>query len=258
MKRKCQRFRFPFWPGRYDVVAASTALTGEERHPVELEQFEMVLRSFKATRIEERLVILDIFLSTEQHVTLAELDALIKKCRPEIHERDFVQETMEMFCQYGFAQKVTFESQEPRYEHHHLGLHHDHFICMRCGEIQEFANEDLERIQLAIAREFQFHPLQHKMEIYGLCANCMAMRDDTIPLRMAANGERVQIVQLLGDRRMQARLSDMGLTVGTCLEVISNHPAGPFIVALNDSRLAINGDFAQHIVVAHACRLHER
>jgi len=92
------------------------------------------------------------------------------------------------------------------------------------------------------------------MEIYGLCAGCMALRDDTIPLKMAANGERVRIVQLLGDRGFQARLADRGLTLGTCLEVINNQPAGPTIVAINTSRLAIDGVIAQHVVVAHACR----
>jgi Fur family ferric uptake transcriptional regulator len=229
-------------------------LSGEERHALEREQFVAVLQSFNATRISDRLAILDIFLSIERHVTLPELEGLIRQQRPEPFERAFVLETMEMFCQFGFAQKITFENQETRYEHHHLGLHHDHFICTRCGQIQEFANDDLERIQRAIAKEFQFHPLQHRMEIYGLCAGCMAMRDDAIPLKMAANGERVRIVQLLGDRAFQARLADMGLTLGTCLEVINNHPTGPTIVAVNTSRLAIDGDIAQHIVVAHACR----
>ena len=257
MRTKCRRFRFPFWPDRLEVGPCRTPLSGEERHALEREQFVAVLQSFKATRISDRLTILDIFLSIEQHVTLSELEGLIRQQRPESFERAFVQETMEMFCQFGFAQKISFENLETRYEHHHLGLHHDHFICTRCGQIQEFANDDLERIQRAIAKEFQFHPLQHKMEIYGLCAECMAQRDDTIPLRLAANGERVEIVQLLGDRAMQARLVDMGLTVGSCVDVINNHPAGPFIVAVHKSRLAINAEIAQHIVVAHVCRHHD-
>lgn len=254
MAKKGFGFRFPFGRGRHGQATCRVSFSGEDRHDMEREQFEAVLRSFNASRIEERLAILDIFLSIEQHVTLSDLVALVRERQPALADLAFVRETMEMFCQCGFAQQVTFENQEARYEHHHLGQHHDHFICTRCGQIQEFHNEELERLQQVIARQFQFHPLQHRMEIYGLCAGCMALRDAAIPLRMAANGERVRIVQLLGDRALQARLADMGLTLGTCLEIINNQPAGPTIVAVSASRLAIDGDIAQHVVVAHACR----
>ncbi|MEW6500510.1 MAG: transcriptional repressor [Thermodesulfobacteriota bacterium] len=257
MRKKGFGFRFPFGKGRRGGSSCPVFFSGEDRHAMERQQFEAVLRSFSASRIEERLAVLDIFLSIEQHVTIAELVTLVQERQPTLADLAFVRETMEMFCQCGFAQQVTFDNQETRYEHHHLGQHHDHFICTRCGQIQEFRNEELERLQLVIAREFQFHPLQHRMEIYGLCADCMALRDDAIPLKMAANGERVKVVQLLGDRVLQARLADMGLTLGTCLEVINNQPAGPTIVAIHKSRLAIDGAIAQHVVVAHACRHEE-
>ncbi|MGV1099054.1 transcriptional repressor [Thiovibrio sp. JS02] len=224
------------------------------QHQREREQFQEVLESFRATRIKERLVVLDIFLAIEAHLTLSELENIVREKKPELLDREFLKETMEMFCQFGFARKQTFESLEPRYEHHHLGAHHDHFICTRCGKIQEFANQELERLQRAIAEQFQFHPLQHKMEIYGLCSSCMAQRESALPLAYAANGEQVRIVRIIGGREVQARLADMGLVVGECLEIISNHPSGPFIVASKGLRLAINAGIAQKIMVAHSCR----
>ncbi|MDH5299007.1 MAG: transcriptional repressor [Desulfobulbaceae bacterium] len=226
----------------------------KEQHQQEREQFQTVLQSFHATRIEERLAILDIFLATEQHLSLSELERLITDQAPGLRDRAFLKETMEMFCRFGFAQEQIFENREPQYEHHHLGAHHDHFICTRCGLIQEFVNPDMERLQLGIAKQFGFHPLQHKMEIYGLCTDCMESRDDTIPLLMAANGEKVRIVHITGDRPVQARLSTLGLTVGTCIEVISNHTAGPIIIATHGSRTALTGDLAQQIMVTHSCR----
>jgi Fur family ferric uptake transcriptional regulator len=242
--------RFPFlnnWPAK----------TGEmgpiDQHEQEIEQFRTVLESFGANRIEDRLTILDLFLSTEQHVTLSELEQLIREKAPRPQDRAFLKETMDMFCQFGFAKERSFENRETQYEHRHLGQHHDHFICTRCGSIQEFVNPGLERLQMAIAKDLGFHPLQHKMEIYGLCADCINQRDDTIPLLMAANGEKVQIVRIAGGREMQARLTAMGLTVGTCLQVINNHAAGPFIVAIEDSRMALGTGMAQKIMVVHAC-----
>jgi Fur family transcriptional regulator, ferric uptake regulator len=247
--------RFPFlnnWPAKAGT-SKTAATTAADQHELEIEQFRMVLESFGATRIEERLTILNLFLSVEQHLTLSELEQLIREKSPALRDRSFLKETMEMFCQFGFAKERSFESQETQYEHCHLGQHHDHFICTRCGSIHEFADPGLERLQMSIAKDFGFHPLQHKMEIYGLCAECMAQRDDTIPLLLAANGEKVQIVRMTGGREMQARLTAMGLKVGTCLQVINNHPAGPFIVAVNDLRMALGTGMAQKIVVAHAC-----
>ncbi len=232
----------------------SQVFDAAEQHRLEREQFETVLHSFQATQVQERLIVLDIFLSIETHLTLSELEKLVQEREPSISDRAFLKETMEMFCQYGFAQKLSFENQEVLYEHHHIGMHHDHFICIRCGAIQEFINHDLETLQIEVAQEFNFHPLQHKMEVYGLCSNCMARRESTLPLRLAANGERVRIVHVGGDRTMQARLADMGLTVGICVEVISNNPSGPIIVAISGSRLAVTSDISQHISVVHSCR----
>jgi Fur family transcriptional regulator, ferric uptake regulator len=247
--------RFPFFTKRVEkpAIAEGNETGTAEQHQRELRQFRMVLDSFGATRTKERLAILDIFLSTEQHVTLSEMKQLIRERAPHLQDWAFLQETMDMFCQFGFAKERSFESRETQYEHHHLGQHHDHFICIRCGRIHEFVNPALERLQTIIATEFQFHPLQHKMEIYGLCAECMEQRDDTIPLLLAANGEKVRITRILGGREMQARLTAMGLAVGTCLQVINNHPAGPFIVAISDSRMALGTGMAQQILVAHAC-----
>ncbi len=248
--------RFSFFPGKEKKNGQEAACRLDQglQHQREREQFQEVLESFRATRIADRLVVLDIFLAIEEHLTLSELEGLIREKNPELLDREFLKETMEMFCQFGFAQKQTFEAQETLYEHHHLGAHHDHFICTRCGRIQEFVNQELERLQHAIARDFQFHPLQHKMEIYGLCSSCMAQRESSLPLSYAANGERVRIVRILGGREAQSRLADLGLVVGECLEVISNHPSGPFIVASKGTRLAINAGVAQKILVAHSCR----
>ncbi|MBU0728188.1 MAG: transcriptional repressor [Proteobacteria bacterium] len=249
-------FKFPFLSLKKQNRASleGPQFVAHDQHALERRQFQTVLESYHATRIEQRLKILDIFLSTEQHITLSDLEYIIREKDPELLDRSFLKETMEMFCQFGFARKMTFDGQHNHYEHKHLGAHHDHFICTRCGYIQEFVNQGLEQLQLKIARDFQFHPLQHKMEIYGLCAKCMEQRATTLPLLLAANGEEVCIVALEGGKGLQARLASMGLTIGTKLEVINNHASGPFIVAVNETRLALGVDMAQKILVTHECK----
>ncbi|MHB1014781.1 MAG: transcriptional repressor [Desulfurivibrionaceae bacterium] len=141
-------FGFSFWAAKSkaDQSPVQKVVDPQTQHQQEREQFQEVLQSYNASRIEERLKVLDIFLSVEEHLTLSGLEGIIREKRPELLDREFLKETMEMFCQFGFAQKQLFETQEPVYEHHHLGMHHDHFICTRCGKIQEFANQNLERL----------------------------------------------------------------------------------------------------------------
>ncbi|MBU0482235.1 MAG: transcriptional repressor [Proteobacteria bacterium] len=244
--------RFPF--GNRNKTKKQNEPVDVVQHDAEREQFKAVLSAINATRIEDRLRVLDIFLSTEQHVTLASLAELMKKIDNDLYNMSFLRNTMNMFCQCGFARKQTFDDQDTTYEHHHLGTHHDHFICTACGKIQEFHNNTLERLQREIASDFGFHPLQHKMEIYGICTDCFAKRDVNLSLQMVAAGEKVRIVDIEGEGEMQGRLASMGLTPGTELEMINSNPAGPFIIAARDTRLALDPDMARSIIVVHICR----
>jgi len=219
---------------------------------MEREQFSKLLAAIHATRIQDRMAVLDRFLAVEHHLTLAALAGLMLDSDPVLQDIRFLQDTMEMFCQCGFARKRTFESQETTYEHQHLGDHHDHFICTSCGKIQEFHNSRLEHLQMQIAADLGFHALQHKMEIYGICADCLARRATNLPLTLAAMGEKVKIVEIRGEGGMVGRLAALGLRKGLLLEVINNNPAGPIIVAVKEVRLALDSEMAEAIIVALA------
>ena len=54
------------------------------------------------------------------------------------------------------------------------GAHHDHLICARCGIILEFEDDEIERLQEALARSYGFELRRHKHELYGICADCRA------------------------------------------------------------------------------------
>jgi Fur family ferric uptake transcriptional regulator len=244
--------KIPFLSKRSDKkTAGPTALAA---HDVEREQFRKLLAAIHASRISDRLVVLDRFLSVEHHLTLSSLAALMLDSDPALQDIGFLRDTMEMFCQCGFAKKRTFESQEVTYEHQHLGDHHDHFICTSCGRIEEFHNPRLETLQMEIAAGFKFHALQHKMEIYGICADCLARREPNLPLTRAATREKVRIVEVRGERPLVGRLTAMGLRAGQVLEVINNNPAGPIIVALDEVRMALDAEMAEAVIVTHACR----
>jgi Fur family ferric uptake transcriptional regulator len=212
-------------------------------------QCKVIFEQEGLDRIDERLTIFEAFLGTEEHMTAADLTEMLKKKGVAVAE-EFVAENLRFFAQYGFAREKQFTDQLPRYEHHHLGTHHDHLVCVRCGAILEFYNPNIEALQAETARRMGFHNLKHRMDIYGLCSNCLRKRKEVMPLVMASPGEHVRIVEVRGGKGMERRLTSMGLNRDAEVEVIKSNGPGPLIVASRETRLALGHGMAKKILVA--------
>ncbi|WP_031432715.1 ferric iron uptake transcriptional regulator [Methylomarinum vadi] len=52
------------------------------------------------------------------------------------------------------------------------GLHHDHIMCVKCGRVDEFTDEVIEKRQKAIAKELGYELTDHSLYLYGFCADC--------------------------------------------------------------------------------------
>ncbi|MFW6081075.1 MAG: transcriptional repressor [Desulfosalsimonas sp.] len=217
-------------------------------HSHERKQFESLFRQEQIDFLEQRLKVLDAFLQTEQHVSVRQLQSVLKK-QGQGFELDFIEETLELMCRYGFAQKNRFKNGDPLYEHRHLGQHHDHMICTKCGQIIEFEDSRLENLQLEIARGYGFHMLQHKMEIYGICDRCLSERMHRVPLATAKTAERVVIRELSGGTSSRLRLMSMGLRVGDEVEIITNYGKDQLVVAAGNQRYVLGRGLAQKIIV---------
>jgi Fur family ferric uptake transcriptional regulator len=217
-------------------------------HDQEKQQFTRLFEGEGIDRAEDRLAVLEVFLRNEQHVSLQEFMTALEAvgCR---FEPDFVKKTLNLLCRYGFALKTEFEGQPPRYEHRHLGFHHDHLICTKCGDIHEFQSRRMEDLQVEIATTHGFHVLQHKMEMYGLCSNCLKERISLMPLSLAQEGERGIVEEFMGGSGSQLRLATIGLRKGDEVEVITNSGQGQLVVAANATRLALGRGIAKKIMV---------
>jgi Fur family ferric uptake transcriptional regulator len=218
-------------------------------HKQEKEQFIKLFKQDRIDRFKDRLAVLDVFLRTEHHVTAQELTALVNEQGAGL-AFEFVRDTIDLMCVYGFAQQNRFDNGEPRYEHHHLGQHHDHMICTKCKSIFEFQNQDVEQLQLQIAAQSGFHLLQHKMELYGICRQCLDRQDIQISLDNAKNGERLVIEGFTGGAGSRLRLLSMGLRIGDEIEIITNVNKGQMVVAVDFKRLVIGRGLAQKIQVS--------
>ena len=219
-----------------------------EIHSHEQQQFKKLFRQEKIDRLEDRFKVLEAFLQTELHVTVNSLWLILKDKKINLYS-EFIEETLELMCRFGFAQKNRFENGLVHYEHRHLGHHHDHMICTKCGKIIEFKNDQLEQLQSQVVSGFGFYMLQHKMEIYGICADCLNSREQSMPLMLARQGERVIIKDLVGGNKARLRLLSMGLRIGDELEVITNNGQGQLVIAVDFQRYVLGRGMSQKVIV---------
>ena len=140
---------------------------GEIMDPVAALNRYIAEKGLKQTR--QRNLIVETFFEAGGHLNVEELLALVREPDARISAAT-VYRTMKLLTDSGLAHARQFGDGQTRYET--AGEHHDHLICTGCGLIVEFENEEIERLQLAIARSHGFEMENHKMELYGLCRTC--------------------------------------------------------------------------------------
>ncbi|MGB4599526.1 MAG: transcriptional repressor [Trichlorobacter sp.] len=126
-------------------------------------------RGLRSTR--QRDLILDVFLSSHEHLSVEELYLKVKASHPGVGQAT-VYRTLKLFVEAGLAREMTLSDGQTRYEHLLAGEHHDHLICTGCGTIVEFEDETIERVQDEIAVRHGYTISSHRLELYGLCPAC--------------------------------------------------------------------------------------
>ncbi len=130
-------------------------------------------KGLKATKQREE--ILKIFLKSSGHKNLGQIYAQVAKVNPKIGYTT-VYRTLKLFTHLGLAAQRKWADGETQYEPTEGKSHHDHLICLGCGRIIEFGDEALETLQNDIAQRYRFKIFHHRMELYGLCADCRSKK----------------------------------------------------------------------------------
>lgn len=71
----------------------------------------------------------------------------------------------------GIVQRHYFEGNQSVFELAE-GEHHDHIVCLKCGNIEEFYDEVIEQRQEQVAAERGFEVTDHSLILYGRCRQC--------------------------------------------------------------------------------------
>lgn len=217
-------------------------------HEQEKKQFKRLFQQQGVDQFDLRFQVLEAFLKLEKHVTIKDIQNQLASDKSYLDEA-FVQNSMDLLCRFGFATKIEFEHKQTQYEHRHLGLHHDHMVCTKCGNILEFKDEAIERLQYKVADAYGFHMLQHKMEIYGICSNCKEKRSRLVTLNMAKPGEKMVIKEFVAGKNIQLRISSMGLRIGDLVEIVSTGFGGQVVIAAGENRLVLGKGMSEKIKV---------
>ena len=114
---------------------------------------------------EQRKLIAKIMSDSEDHPDVDELHKRVSKLDSKISIAT-VYRTVKLFEESGIVAKHDFKGNKARYEQA-TQEHHDHLIDVNTGEITEFVNEEIEKLQKKVAEKLGYKLVDHRLELYG-------------------------------------------------------------------------------------------
>ena len=114
---------------------------------------------------EQRKLVAKVMSDSEDHPDVDELHKRVNKLDPKISIAT-VYRTVKLFEEAGIVSKHDFKGNKARYEQAPQE-HHDHLIDINTGQIIEFVNEDIEKLQKQVAEKLGYKLVDHRLELYG-------------------------------------------------------------------------------------------
>ena len=124
------------------------------------------------------------------HFTAEELVKDVQSLDPSV-ARGTVYRTLALLHDTGVVEKHDFRYGPPNYEVTFAKAHHDHLMCIRCGEIIEFQEPRVETLQQEVVARYGYQLLSHTHKLYGLCRACQKIDPKRAPKRPHLHVEEV-------------------------------------------------------------------
>ncbi|MDC3249580.1 transcriptional repressor [Candidatus Pelagibacter sp.] len=123
-----------------------------------------LLKGVKLT--DQRKIIAKVMTESNDHPDVDELYNRVSKIDSKISIAT-VYRTVKLFEESGIVTKHDFKGGKARYEQL-MESHHDHLIDIKTGEIVEFVDEEIEKLQKKVAEKYGYDLVDHKLELYGV------------------------------------------------------------------------------------------
>ena len=114
---------------------------------------------------EQRRLIARVLSDADDHPDAEELYARASRVDPKISLAT-VYRTVRLFSEAGIIETHDFRDGRARYESADSD-HHDHLIDVQTGDVIEFVDEEIERLQHRIAEKLGYELVDHRLELYG-------------------------------------------------------------------------------------------
>jgi len=115
---------------------------------------------------DQRKIIAKTMSNSQDHPDVDELYKRASKIDSKISIAT-VYRTVKLFEEAGIVTKHDFKGGKARYEELNES-HHDHLIDIKTGEIIEFVDEEIEKLQQKVADKYGYKLVDHKLELYGI------------------------------------------------------------------------------------------
>jgi Fur family ferric uptake transcriptional regulator len=115
---------------------------------------------------DQRKLIAKTMSESDDHPDVSELYNRVSKVDSKISIAT-VYRTVKLFEETGILAKHDFKGGKARYEEMRES-HHDHLIDIKSGEIIEFVDDEIEKLQKKVAEKYGYDLVDHKLELYGI------------------------------------------------------------------------------------------
>jgi len=132
-------------------------------------------RGVRLTR--QRQILLELIDTTGEHLDAERLYQMAKEKDAKLN-RVTVYRTLKMLKEGGLVDELDLMHYggDQHYYETRMKQEHAHVICLRCGKVEEFFGEPLQRLRKQIETHFGFQVLLARTEVGGYCAHCQTLR----------------------------------------------------------------------------------
>lgn len=137
------------------------------------QQFEDFLKSTGLRLTQKRMDILREVFAYPGHFQTEDLLVQMRRNGYDV-SRPTIYRTLPLLVRSGLLTEFIDAHKNTRYESIHSLKEHAHLICLRCGQIVEFKEPEIDALQKSVCDAHNFKPVRFRNEIIGHCAECQA------------------------------------------------------------------------------------
>lgn len=144
--------------------------TNPDDTKAEMLAFEQYLKDKGLKITNQRLLVAEKIFSSHNHFTAEGLLDELKDNKDKISKAT-IYRILSIMVEAGLLEEHDFGKDYKYYEHIIGHEHHDHIICVQCGRIVEFIDDQIEDLQKNAAAKNGFKITGHSLNIYAICQN---------------------------------------------------------------------------------------